>query len=321
MKRVWISWSCQRRSAELSKAFSTVYYYFDDHPGNRLKRYLFNIPRTVRIINRERPNLLFAQNPSLFLVMLAALLKPVYRYVLVNDLHTPYIKLKEPLRSLFWAMQRFCVSRSDLTLVTNEGMQNLFARGATAVLPDKLPEIHASSRKKLAGDYAVLYICTFSEDEPYESVYEAASLIDDRIHIYVSGSYGKAGWNPEATPSNLHLTGFIPEEAYFEMLNSVDAVMVLTSQDHCLVCGGYEAVAAGKPMILSDHQALRTYFSSGAVFVKNDSASIAGGIEKSRLLHEEHVAEIETLRRELQADWERKFEAVNNLLPSPASGS
>ena len=59
------------------------------------------------------------------------------------------------------------------------------------------------------------------------------------------------------------------KDEYVSMLYSVDATIDLTNRENCLVCGAYESVAAGKPMILSKTQALMEYFNKGAVYVEH----------------------------------------------------
>ena len=63
------------------------------------------------------------------------------------------------------------------------------------------------------------------------------------------------------------------------MLFSVDAVMVLSTAIHTMLCGCYEALGAEKPLITSNQIVLREYF-SGAVFVENTTIGISNGIKE-----------------------------------------
>ena len=108
-------------------------------------------------------------------------------------------------------------------------------------------------------------MCTFGPDEPYLAVLEAARLIDPEIGIYVTGDpRGKA--DPEAWPDHVVFCGRVTWERYDQLLCSVNGVIDLSTRERCLLCGAYEAVAAGKPMILSRTQTLMGYFARGAVF-------------------------------------------------------
>lgn len=318
-KRLWISWTYQRRSEELAREFGAEYIPVGDIGMGRFKRYVHCLPRTIGILNKKRPGLLFVQNPSILLAVAAAAIKGLYRYRLVNDLHTPYIRLGRIAALVFWKLQAYCAGRSDMTLVTNEGMKRRLPRGDALVLPDRLPELEKRAERELAGRTNILYVSSFAEDEPYAEVRKASRLVDPHTHIYVTGSFRKVKWVPEEMPGNLHLTGYLPDRDYIDLLHSVDAVMVLTTQENCLVCGAYEGVAAGKPIILSNREALRSYFSAGAVFVEDDAASIASGIGEAIAGADDLKGEVAELRARLNKDWRERFDSVEKRLrASPA---
>ena len=60
----------------------------------------------------------------------------------------------------------------------------------------------------------------------------------------------------------------------------MDATIDLTTRENCLVCGAYQSIAAGKPMVLSKTRALQTFFPAGAVYTDNSAADIRRCIEK-----------------------------------------
>ena len=64
-------------------------------------------------------------------------------------------------------------------------------------------------------------------------------------------------------------------------MNSVDATIDLTTRENCLVCGAYESLAAGKPMILSKTRALMNYFSQAAVYVEHTAEDLERGIHEA----------------------------------------
>jgi glycosyltransferase involved in cell wall biosynthesis len=79
-------------------------------------------------------------------------------------------------------------------------------------------------------------------------------------------------------PPNVTLTGFLPTAAYGGLLSSADAVLALTTRDHTMLRGAYEAVYQGTPVIVSDWPLLREAFPAGAVHVDNTAAAIVGAI-------------------------------------------
>ena len=51
--------------------------------------------------------------------------------------------------------------------------------------------------------------------------------------------------------------------------------------EDCLVCGAYEALAAGKPLVLSRTRALRDYFGTAALLTDNTIDGIAASVERA----------------------------------------
>jgi hypothetical protein len=91
----------------------------------------------------------------------------------------------------------------------------------------------------------------------------------------------------------------------------VDATIVLSERENCLLCCAYETVAVEKPMILSKKEALMKYFNKGVIYSENVSDDIAkaiyivlGKIEtlssQIRQLKEHRIAEWEIMKKELQ---------------------
>lgn len=314
MKRIWISWAYHRRSDFLAREFACAYFHFSRSGRSRLHRYAAGVLGTLRVLISERPGVVFAQNPSLVAVVFLVVLKPFFRYKLVNDLHTPYVKLRGIARSLFWAVQRFCIRHAEITIVTNAGFGATLDGGAIHVLPDRLPRCPDTAPRALEGEKNILYVCTFAPDEPYGAVVAAARGIPGEIHLYMTGDYGTAGINVDTVPRNLHLVGYVPDREYFTLLASVDIVMVLTDQEHCLVCGGYEGVAFGKPLILSDTRALREYFHAGAVYVDHSVDSIREGIVEAAGRLDELRGAVANLGEGLERDWQEKFTLVERAV-------
>ncbi len=195
---------------------------------------------------------------------------------------------------------RWLQRNADLTIVTNEQLRSVVEsnRGRAVVLPDMLPEATPKGAYPVSGRFNLAYICTFSMDEPYHEVIKAAANLPKEVHIYITGRYhGKI--DETKVPENVKLLGFISDEKYWELLSSVDVIIDLTLRDNCLVCGAYEAVAIGKPLILSDTEALRTYFYKGCLYIQPNSDTIFHSIihamdQKTRL-----NMEIMELKKEL----------------------
>jgi len=307
---IWLTWESQRRNKELSIAFKIPLFELAeiDAIENHLKKYILGITKTFFVVTKTKPKIIFCQNPSIVLSFFILILKIFSDLRVVIDAHNAGLF---PLSSQYKILN--CLSRiiqryADLTIVSNDKLKNHVEMngGKAFVLQDKIPDLKTTHIKDLKGKYNLLFICTYADDEPYEIVFEAAKYIKKDIFIYVTGNFNKKGLNPDDLPSNVILTGFLPDIEFVAMINSVDATIDLTNREDCLVCGAYESTAVGKPMVLSKTRALMDYFNLGAVYVEHSTDSIAYGIEKVIRLKDELSAQICYLKKSRDDDWQAK---------------
>jgi glycosyltransferase involved in cell wall biosynthesis len=320
---IWITWENQRRTYELARALSLPLFKYISK-RNYIVRIAGLSAKTILLLFRRRPKKLVVQNPSIILATVACLFKNLLGYILVVDRHSNFRIEKAPYRSIkekvFQLLSRYTIRKADLTIVTNEFLKNIVEQwgGRGFVLQDKLPSLVLAKKVQLKGLQNIIFVCSFSGDEPVNEVIEAARLIDQSIVIYITGNNSKLKKDIiDGAPKNIIFTGFMDEKMYQSVLYSSDAVMALTTADHFLLCAAYEALALGRSLILSRTPDLMEYFHQGAIFTKNDAESLASAIrtalaEKGRLEQEAAV-----LRRELVIDWQEKFcrlaERINTL--------
>jgi glycosyltransferase involved in cell wall biosynthesis len=74
-----------------------------------------------------------------------------------------------------------------------------------------------------------------------------------------------------------------------------------------MVCGAYEAVSLGKPLILSDTDVLREYFDQGCVFTYNETVNIRDAILKMKNQIKINEHNIISLKKKLIIKWESYF--------------
>lgn len=311
INRIWITWEKQRRSIELSKKLGCKLYLFDRED---IFRYPHSIIMTFYILCKERPRLLFVQNPSMFLAALACLYGFISKTIVIVDRHTTF-RLNKPHSGSFsiWLFMRlhyFTLKWADLTIVTNDFLAGLVkkAGGNPIVLPDVLPEFKPSKVIPLKGDKNILMISSFGLDEPIVETIEAMKgFIKDNIYLYITGNYKKLDSEIIANvPPNVVFTGFIPDLEFFNMLYSVDAAMALTTSDYCMLCGCYEIVSAKKPLITSDKEVLREYFKE-AVFVSNSIPGISEGIRTVTNNIDYYVSKSINMNEEISLCWEKLY--------------
>jgi glycosyltransferase involved in cell wall biosynthesis len=317
--RIWISWETQRRNRSLSNRVNAQLFEIDlNLPAWR--RYPLAIRQTIALLNREKPRIIFAQNPSMVLACLAIIYANLLDRKVVIDAHNAGLFPAEGrYRLLNWLASKL-FRWTTITIVSNSELVSHVRRlnGNAIAIPDPIPEIPEPAQPSpLRGDFNVLFICSWADDEPYLEVLRAAALVRRGTCIYITGnSKGKEQQLNAPVPDNAVFTGFIQEQEFNSMLFSCDAVIVLTTRENCLLCGAYEGVAAGKPLILSNTRALRNHFCKGSVFTDNTADSIAEAIESARMRQAELTAEVKALREKRLDEYPHLLEEFEQRLSS-----
>jgi glycosyltransferase involved in cell wall biosynthesis len=162
--------------------------------------------------------------------------------------------------------------------------------------------------------FKVAVICSFASDEPIEEIIEAAKILSETTRFFVTGDSSRlrtgllSEWEHSAT--NVLFTGFLEKREYFELLKTVDAIMVLSKRYHNMLSGAHEALALEKPLITSDWPPLRNYFTSGTTFVSNSVNGIVNGVTSAQLEKNRMEEEMRILKQDKIVQWEKKISAV-----------
>src|SRR6185437_3782626 len=252
-------------------------------PHRGIVRYLLLSARTLALLWRQHPRVLIVQNPSVVLAVLAVLLRPLLGFRLVVDAHNAAIAPYVRRPWLIARLSQWLVRKADLTMVTNRQLAEVVTkqRGKPFVLPDRIPAPPTVSERKLGTEFTVALIATFAADEPIAEVFEAVQGTD--TVVYVTGDYRRMSREvAEKASANVKFCGFLPDADYWSLLSSVDGVVDLTRTEHCLVCGAYEALAIGKPMLLSKSSASMELFGECALFTDNTPADIRRELARLR---------------------------------------
>lgn len=319
---IWITWEDHRRSRELAGAFNAKYTPIIQK-GNRYFRYPILTVKTIALLLALKPKIVFCQNPSIVLNSLLCVLKFIFRFYLISDRHSnfkPQTKASwNPKWVIFHMLSKFTIKQSDLMIVTNQFLQNyiLESGGRSEILEDKIPELLPTEKVSLTGAVNIVFVSTFSYDEPIEEVIEAAKLLPNNYHIHITGNYKKYDnlkHIQEIKPSNVNLTGFLSEADYLNLLSSADIIMVITDQEHTLTCGAYEAVALGKPMVLGNTETIKNYFSQGAVYTPITPKDISNNIlicANNKATLQNDVAALSDI---LHTNWKHRFEHIKSVI-------
>lgn len=317
-KKLWITWERQRRSIELSKALRADFYVIEN---NSIFRYFVCLYRTINIIRRHKPDILFIQNPSMILAFFAStILKRIFSFYLVIDRHSNFLltpKKRSFLKEfLFNILSYITIRYADLTIVTNADLAHVVRvlGGNSFVLPDKIPSLSPIGGRYFEGENKILVVSSFAEDEPIKEIWQAFSKDEmSSFSVYMSGNSKKLGISLSEMPSNISLTGFLSENDYIDLLFQVDAVIVLTKMEYTLLCGCYEAISAEKPLITSNSSVLQQLFTE-AVFVNNDPNSIAEGVQQIFFELSQYKLKSSVMKKKLTKEWDELFKKLELLI-------
>jgi glycosyltransferase involved in cell wall biosynthesis len=301
---VWIAWERHRRSRELSSAFDAELIEVVSALGRPWK-YPVLFWQTIACIALRRPAVVFAQCPSVLLGVIAALLRRLFGFTLVLDLHNECVEPCNYSSRAYVAAIKWMWRASDVCVVTNHALAEVIGTKArhVCILPDRIPDfdLPEAITPPATSPMTVVFICTFAPDEPYTEVIAAARLLPE-VEVHVTGNPRGAAL-PNPLPANVRLRGYLPEREYEDLLRCATVIVDLTSLENCLVCGAYEAVALEKPLVTSDTAALKQHFRRGTVYTKHTPEGLAAAVDRAVRQRHELVVEMRQLRESLGKEW------------------
>ncbi len=270
-------------------------------------KYLMQAVRTLGILVRNRPGVVFVMAPP----PVACL--PVWLYAkatgakFVIDAHTGAF-FDGPWNRLGF-LQRFFSRRAVTTVVTNRHLgERVESWGADATIVTDVPVCFPEPDPvALHGDCTMTLVASFCPDEPIETFFEAAARTPE-VQFYVTGDDGRLAPAIRAkVPTNVRFTGFLPDSRYVGQLQASDAVIALTTRDHTMQRAAYEAVYLGKPVLTSDFAVLRETFPKGAVHVDATRVDdVVRGIAQVR----ESLAQLRSEAEQLRSDKLERWDTV-----------
>ncbi|MGQ0734899.1 MAG: glycosyltransferase [Acidobacteriota bacterium] len=287
---------------------------FGTRPSTIVLKYAAQWVKTARLLARERPDAVFVMTPPVVAALPAFWYAWRHRKKVVLDAHTAAFLLPR-WRHLQW-LQRLLCRRAATTLVSNNHLAGIVtAAGAHAtVVPDVpvvFPDRQAFRRPR---NFTVAVVCSFDYDEPVARIFEAAARLAD-VRFFVTGNPQTLDPDTVAriTP-NVTLTGFLSTPQYGGLLASADVVLVLTTFDHTMLRGAYEAIYQGTPVIVSDWPLLREEFPRGAVHVDNTPGAIVNAIQAVQGRLHDYRAGAQQLRAVKMARWDGIRRAIVSRL-------
>lgn len=321
MKILFISWlaHCRRNDALATKLGGKSLHinYLDARRGSAVyaaMKYFMEATRTLLVLLRERPSIVFVSVPPIFSALIVYIFGVFSGPRFIIDAHTGSL---DGAWRHFVFLHKFLSKRALTTIVTNEYLKEMFSKWKinVTILGDiaiDFPEVPA---RYLSNKFKLAYINGFAGDEPVEVVLRVASELP-QVEFYVTGNlkHDRKNLRDKYPLSNVTFTDFLPDEDYLRLLKSVDAAMVLTTKDHTMQRGAYEAMSMGKPIIVSDWPVLRETFYKGAVYVANEEEKIREGILNMMADRRRLSQEVLELREERSKVYQEKILSLRGLI-------
>ena len=186
--------------------------------------------------------------------------------------------------------------------------------GHSLVLEDIPTTFETDGQYPLEGEFNIALINTFATDEPLIEVLQAAATLPN-VHFYVTGKLnGRKSDVLKDVPENVHFTDFLPNKTFYSLLQTVQAVMCLTTRNHTMQRGACEALSMGKPIITSDWPILRQYFNKGTVHVDNSVNGIQQGVLQMKAQLNHFQTGIRKLQLDQQHEWQTKIAELTSLI-------
>ncbi|MBN1657737.1 MAG: glycosyltransferase [Anaerolineae bacterium] len=318
-KKMVVAWVRRdQRSELLAQTIGGSVHFVNRGQQGKLWQAPFRYPLqawdTWRLLRRERPDILFVQNPPIFAAMLAYLYARLHGAEFGIDSHTA--AFIAPRWNWALPLHRWLSRRALVTLVPNQAQGDIVEGwGVPSLVLGFTPgDYPAGEPYPMDGKFNVAVVSTYETDEPLDVVFQAAERLSD-VGFYVTGDERKADAKLLAQkPDNCHLTGYLSYDEYVGLLRGADAVMDLTTRNHTLLMGGYEAVSFGVPLITSDWPVLRDYFALGTVHVPNTVEGVYEGVQRARRDQDVLREEMPRLNEKLVGEYTGKVARLRSLL-------
>jgi glycosyltransferase involved in cell wall biosynthesis len=318
-KGIYLAWvNYQRRAESMQRYFGYDLFYISSRhlsPARKLLSYVVRARKMLQIVLRERPDVVWVQLPPTFLVHLLVLFRFVTRrrMKIVSDCHNA--ALRSP-----WSivpLSVLCLNRTNLVLVHNRDIAPAardlgIDRCRLGVLGDCVPVLPAGETDTKRPARTVLVMpCSFHADEPIEAVLQAARQLESATFV-ITGNHLRIRDRGllEKASGNVIFPGFLPSAEFDRLLLHASAVLCLTTQEGIQLSTVSEAIAAGKPMIISDTALLRDFVGHAGIFVDNSVTSILQGCRIAIECYGDYAAAARELRARRMTRWLEEAEPV-----------
>ncbi len=313
MKLLYVVWKHQQRRAEvLAHRLSANSVYLPNRFVSRYLRpldYLIKLLATFVAILRDRPQLVIFQAPPPYPALASFAVGVPYAI----DAHNVSLQgrwTRVPLAR--WAVDRaaFVIAHNDEAAALAAG---LHPHARVLTLRDPVVELPGTGEADRREPDSVLCICSFGADEPLDVLFALTSARPG-LRFYISGDPRQANgvWLDRLREAdNVTVTGYLPTDAYRDLLARVGAVVVLTTRPATQPSGACEALSADAPLVLSRTSTTEAMFGEWAQLAQNEGEALAQALDRALAIGPISLA---TQRERWNAAFERELALVERAL-------
>ncbi len=318
-KRIYITWDRYSSRSDSTAHFFGAKSFNIQLVKNPSKfyvplKYFLATLKTLAIICSERPHVVFIQNPPLIPVLILWVYSFLMKVHYIPDTHASVFTSRRWNRFLW--LYRFLSKRALTNILHNDYfVKKVRDWGANAINLGGVPrQLKTNKTYPLRDGFNVVFPCSFYGDEPVEEVILAARELQG-VKFYITGDLRRAPKElTKNVPNNIVFTDFLPHEDYVALLKACDVVICLVNQDLTNQSGAYEAIAIGRPIIVSNWPLLREIYYRGTIHIDNKCISLVKAIKAIQNNYAHYLDEIKLLKEEGLSNWEKNHSELLNLL-------
>lgn len=330
-KNIFVIWGREvKHSQYLAMALGArpVQIYYDKIWGMNISwpvRYVVQTLATWLVLFKERPNIVYVQNPPAIAPLACLVYCKLFRAKLMIDTHTAAFLDKKWMR--FYWLFKFVARQADLNSCHNyKNLEILKSWGVqpTMVLQASNPEFSESElQKPLAeakleallrtGKPSVLMVNRFANDDDYLTVIKTAKLMPE-MTFFISGNYAKAKDLPNVLPDNVCLTGYLDHSEFMKLMYRSKVVLAFTRRADTVLWSVREILALRKPFVTTDSEVMRHYFSEVGLFASSEAQDIKEQIELAIAKEKELTGKMEDFLSQDRVRFNIDIDNINKIL-------
>jgi len=315
----------QRLAAALGAEIQTVHFLAFQRPLVAPLKYPAQALVTAYLLWRRHPRVVLVQNPPIFAVMLVALYALLTRNHYIIDSHTGALVGYKWQWSI--PLHRWLSRHALATVVTSASLRERIVGGKqrsfrVLIVEDPPAEWSSASPAPSTARAArqVVVIATYDSDEPIAAVLAAARHLPEVSFAITGDVHRLQPMLCASCPPNVCLTGWLSDADYSALIHEARVLVALTTRDHTTLCGAWEALYAGQPLVTSDWPVLRAAFPQGAVFTGATSEELVPAIQLALAQEDALRAAMRALAARKRQMWATSIVQLRQLIPECEAG-